>query len=89
MPTGMDERSKRRIAVGRAAIEITGIIFLFYSNLLMGEFNRRNGHGKTLMTALWDTVTPKNLAIAVVSACVGYAVFGYFRKRLNEAERSE
>jgi hypothetical protein len=89
MPTGTDKRSKRRIAVWRAAIEISGIIFLFYSNLLMGEFNHGNGHGKTLMFALRDIVTRKNLAIALVSSCLGFAVFEYFRKRLDQAERSE
>jgi hypothetical protein len=82
-----DDRPKRRIAMGRAAIEIAGIIFLFYSNLLMGEFNHGNGHGKTLRFALRDIVTRKNLEIALVSSCLGFAVFEYFRKRLDEAER--
>ncbi len=57
-------------------------MFLFYSNLLMGEFTRRNAPGKTLMQALFNIFTPTNLVIAVISACIGYIVFEYLRKRL-------
>ncbi len=66
----------------RAAIEIAFIVFLFYSNLLMGEFTRGNGAGKTLGAALVDVFTPANFAIALVSAGIGYLVFEYLRKRL-------
>ena len=41
----------------RALIEVAFIIFLFYSNLLMGEFNASNRPGKTLAVALHDIVT--------------------------------
>ncbi len=65
----------------RAIVEIMFIVFLFYSNLLMGEFNASSGHGKTLAAALYDIFTAKNFAIAIASALVGYIVFEYLRKR--------
>ncbi len=66
----------------RAAIEVAFIVFLFYSNLLMGEFTASNGHGKTLAAALADILTPANFLIAIISAMIGYVVFEYLRKRL-------
>jgi len=66
----------------RALIEIAFIIFLFYSNLLMGEFTRSNGRGKTLAWAFNDMLTEKNFAIALISACIGYVVFEHLRKKL-------
>jgi hypothetical protein len=65
----------------RAVIEITFIVFLFYSNLLMGEFNASSGRGKTLTVALHDIFTAKDFTIAICSALVGYIVFEYLRKR--------
>jgi hypothetical protein len=67
--------------VARAIIEIAFIIFLFYSNLLMGEFNRTNGRGKTFTIALHNIFTHKNFAIAICSAFVGYIVFEYLRRK--------
>jgi len=58
------------------------IIFLFYSNLLMGEFTRANGYGKTFLFAMRDIFTKTNFIIAVVAALVGYGVFEYLRKKL-------
>jgi hypothetical protein len=76
-------RDPRRLhALLRAIIEIAFIIFLFYSNLLMGEFNRTNGAGKTLAFALHDVVTRENLTIAVIAAFIGYIAFEYLRKKL-------
>jgi hypothetical protein len=66
----------------RALVEVGFIVFLFYSNLLMGEFTGVNGQGKTLTFALRDILTPANFAIAVVSAFIGYVIFEYFRKKL-------
>jgi len=70
-----------RVGVLRAAVEIGFIIFLFYSNLLMGEFTAGNQHGKTLVMAVQDMVTWKNFVIANVSAFVGYVGFEWLRKR--------
>ena len=66
----------------RALIEIGFIIFLFYSNLLMGEFNRAGGQGKTLSAALYDIFTPANFAIGLAAALMGYAVVEFLRKKL-------
>jgi hypothetical protein len=78
-----DENGQRRLAgVWRAIIEIAFIIFLFYSNLLMGEFTSVNGRGKSFLFALEDVFTAKDFTIAVVSALFGYAGFEYLRKRL-------
>jgi hypothetical protein len=66
----------------RAVIEIAFIIFLFYSNLLMGEFTRSNGPGKSLWFAMVDVFTGTNFAIALASALIGYVVFEFLRKKL-------
>jgi hypothetical protein len=66
----------------RAVIEVAFIVFLFYSNLLMGEFTVANGHGKTLAQALYDIFTGTNLLIATISALIGYVVFEHLRKKL-------
>ena len=66
----------------RLVIEVAFIIFLFYSNLLMGEFNGSAGHGKTLAFALHDIFTATNFLIALVSALIGYVVFEFLRKML-------
>jgi hypothetical protein len=66
----------------RAIIEVAFIIFLFYSNLLMGEFNRISGQGKTLGAALTDIFTLTNFMIAIVAALIGYVVFETLRRRL-------
>lgn len=58
------------------------IVFLFYSNLLMGEFTVGNGHGKTLAAALTDIFTVTNVVIALLSALIGYLVFEYLREKL-------
>jgi hypothetical protein len=68
--------------VWRAVIETGFIIFLFYSNLLMGEFSRSNGAGKSLSAALVDIFTVTNFTIAVISALIGYVVVEFLRKRL-------
>jgi hypothetical protein len=74
--------SRKLTPLWRAVIEVTFIVFLFYSNLLMGEFTAGNGRGKSLIFALNDILTGKNFAIAVVSALIGYVGFEYLRKKL-------
>ena len=66
----------------RAVIETGFIIFLFYSNLLMGEFTRAGGRHKSLAAAVADVLTPTNLVIAVISALIGYVVVEFLRKRI-------
>jgi len=80
MPPSPDQEHKTR-PVLRAVIEIAFIVFLFYSNLLMGEYTATRGPGKTLAFALHDIFTGTNLLIAMISALIGYVAFEYLRKR--------
>jgi hypothetical protein len=66
----------------RAAIEIGFIVFLFYANLLMGEFTRSHVPKPSLGHAVRDVFTATNFAIAVVAAMLGHAVFEFLRRRL-------
>jgi uncharacterized membrane protein len=76
-------RNRRTLTpLWRGILEVTFIVFLFYSNLLMGEFTRSNGHGKTLAHAMHDIVTGTNLIIALVSAVIGYVLFEALRRKL-------
>ena len=78
-----DQKDRRLIArIRRALTEVAFIIFLFYSNLLMGEFTRTNGPGKTLAFALHDIFTGTNFAIALIAAVMGHGIFHYLRKKL-------
>jgi hypothetical protein len=63
-------------------VEVGFIIFLFYSNLLMGEFTHANAQGKSLVFAIRDIFTTTNLVIAIISGLIGYVVFEYLRKRV-------
>lgn len=77
------QRNRRRLnSIWRAVIEVGFIVFLFYSNLLMGEFTASNGSGKSMAFALRDIFTGTNFAIALISALIGYVVFEYLRKKL-------
>lgn len=68
--------------VWRAVIEIGFIIFLFYSNLLMGEFERSGmGLRKGLAWALGDVFTTANFEIAAIAALIGYGLFEFLRHR--------
>ncbi|MGA7079988.1 MAG: hypothetical protein WBQ43_18215 [Terriglobales bacterium] len=66
----------------RAVIEIAFIIFLFYSNLLMGEFERSGiGQKKGLAEALRDVLTVANFEIAMIAALVDYGLFEFLRRK--------
>jgi len=68
----------------RAIIEIGFIVFLFYSNLLMGEYDRTgNGEKHSLAWSLSDIFTKNNFEIAIVAAIVGYLIFEFLRKKLK------
>ena len=78
-----DVRNRWSLArIGRALIEVAFIVFLFYSNLLMGEFTATNERGKTLMFAFRDIFTVTNFSIAMIAALIGHGVFHYLRKKL-------
>ncbi|MGO9319055.1 MAG: hypothetical protein ACLPXT_10805 [Terracidiphilus sp.] len=78
----LDHNDRRLIArIRRALIEVAFIVFLFYSNLLMGEFTRTNGQGKTLAFAFRDIFTVTNFTIAMIAALIGYGMFESLRKK--------
>jgi hypothetical protein len=78
-----DQKDRRLAArIKSALIEVAFIVFLFYSNLLMGEFTWTNGQGKTLAFALRDIFTLTNFLIAILAAVIGHGVFHYLRKKL-------
>ncbi len=67
----------------RAVIEVSFIVFLFYANLLMGEFERSGmGEKRGLAWAISDIFTTPNFGIALVAALVGYILFGFLRRAL-------
>ncbi|SPE21398.1 hypothetical protein SBA5_300042 [Candidatus Sulfotelmatomonas gaucii] len=68
--------------IWRVVVEVAFIIFLFYSNLLMGEFTGVSGRGKTFAFALHDIVTTTNFLIALVSGFIGYVIFEFLRRKL-------
>lgn len=76
------ESPKKLTPMLRATVEIGFIIFLFYSNLLMGEFTHTNGVNKSLAYALNDIFTLTNFAIACISGLIGYVIVEYLRKKL-------
>jgi len=70
--------------VWRALVEVGFIIFLFYSNLLMGEMERTaNGRDKGLLWDLRDIFTSKNFVVAVVAGLIGYVLV----ERLRDGRR--
>jgi hypothetical protein len=70
-------------AIWRAVIEVSFIVFLFYSNLLMGEFERSGkGQEMGLAWAVSDIVTPPNFAIAIAAALIGYVVVEFLRSKI-------
>jgi hypothetical protein len=67
----------------RGLIEVGFIVFLFYSNLLMGEFIRSGpGQSRGLLWAVENIFTETNFIIAVASGLVGYVVFESLRNKL-------
>jgi len=66
----------------RAVIEVGFIIFLFYSNLLMGEFERSGlGQKRGIALAVRDVFTAANFGIAMLAALVGYVLVEFLRKK--------
>ena len=76
------KQSRKLKPIWRATVETGFIVFLFYSNLLMGEFTHANGQGKSLAFAIEDIFTVTNFVIAIISGLLGYLVFEYLRKQL-------
>jgi len=69
-------------SIWRGLVEATFIVFLFYANLLMGEFTRSGmGRRRGLVWAMEDVLTPTNLVIAAIAGLIGYALFEFLRNR--------
>ena len=68
----------------KAAIEIVFIIFLFYSNLLMGEFTVAAGRDKSLAAAVIDIFTIRNFVIALIASIFGHLAFEVLRKKSED-----
>jgi hypothetical protein len=66
----------------RALIEMGFIMFLFYANLLMGEYERSGaGQKQNYRWVLRDILTFPNFIIALISSFLGYIFFEYLRKK--------
>ena len=70
----------------RAIAEIGFIVFLFYTNLVMGEYTRAHKaqNPLPLLSAMWDVFTITNAIIALVAALVGYVVIEIIRTYLSD-----
>ena len=69
--------------VWRAVVEVGFIVFLFYANLLMGEFERSGaGSKRGMVWAIGDILTRANFEIAMIAGLIGYGLFEFLRKRL-------
>jgi len=68
----------------RAVVEVAFIIFLFYTNLLMGEFTRARSMPRalTILSGLSDIFTPTNAMVGLIGAIIGYFCIESFRKLL-------
>lgn len=78
-----EQQNKKLAPIWGDLLETAFIMFLFYSNLLMGEYNRSGGgqaHG--LIWALKDIFTLENFIIGLVLGFIGHWVFDIFRKKL-------
>jgi len=63
-------------------IEVGFILFLFYTNLLMGEFEHSGmGQKNGLWWALSDIFTRSNLEIAMIAAVIGHLIVEFLRTR--------
>jgi hypothetical protein len=66
----------------RAVIEVGFIVFLFYANLLMGEFERSGGgQRRGFAWAIGDIFTTANFEIALVASLIGYGLFEFLRRK--------
>ena len=71
-----------KVSHWRTLIEVGFIVFLFYTNLLMGEFERSGmGEKKGLAWAMGDVFTSANFKIAVIAASIAYIIVEFLRRR--------
>jgi hypothetical protein len=68
--------------IWRALTEVGFIVFLFYSNLLMGELTHSGaGRDKGLAWAVGDIFTAANFVVAVIAALIGYVLVELLRRK--------
>ena len=77
------EPNKKLNIIWRTIIEVCSILFLFYSNLLMGEFTKSGqGNHNGFIWAIHEIFTKNNFIIGCIAAIIGYAAFEFFRNRV-------
>ncbi len=79
----MNKTADKTSVLRRSILEMAFIIFLFYSNLLMGQYNR--GHSfaqRSILEAFQNIFTVENFIVALAAAFIGHVVFDSIRKRL-------
>lgn len=82
-PSADRKSSKRLTPVRRILVEVGFIVVLYYSNLLMGEYERSGAaQSRGLWWAIRDIFTVPNFTIAIASALIGFLIFERFKKRL-------
>ena len=66
----------------RAGIEVGFIVFLFYANLLMGEFERSGAaRQRGMVWAVEDVFTAANFSIALTAGLIGYGLVEFLRRK--------
>jgi hypothetical protein len=76
-------RFRRMNPLWRTLVEVVFIVFLYYSNLLMGQFTvGAPGQTKGLWWALLNIFTGENFLIAVITALIGHLFIEFLRKRI-------
>jgi len=76
-------RYRRISPIWRTAIEVCFIIFLFYSNLLMGQYTvTAPGQENGLWWAIRNIFTVENFVIGFAAALIGHLVVEFLRKRV-------
>jgi len=90
LPSALTNESSRVLgfamqkSIWRAVIEVALIIFLIYSNLLMGKFVRSAmGAKRGLAWAIGDVFTAANFEIAIGTAIVGYVCLEFLPFKLS------
>jgi len=67
----------------RTLLEVSFIIFLFYSNLLMGELTHSGtAQSNGVLWAIKDIFTVANFTVAIISALIGHLFFSFLRRKL-------
>ena len=78
-----EQNPKKLTPILRAVLEVSFIVFLFYSNLLMGEFTHSGlGQYNGILWAIKDIFTETNFMIGIIFGLIGHLAFEFFSNRL-------